>query len=295
MVLKAAVALVCAVAVLTSGYMLTGLIQTGHRNETVLVLGCSVKGERPSRMLRQRIEAATEYLEKNPDSKAVLSGGQGPDEKISEAECMRRELVRRGIAADRLYLEDRSTSTEENVAFSAKIIEQNGLNRHVTVVTSDFHCRRGMLLCQRAGLTASSTPAATDVYLLAPTGCGRCWRWSRPFCTFNTKKGFLLKGLAICDLQPDGYRGVCRSNQLADYMTDAKIGGRVTDFLENFVDDESQEIQCTVAAACAARQMVDLLGSRGADCELITFNDENESAGLFWAARFWGTMCAPRI
>lgn len=74
-VLKAAVALVCAVAVLTSGYMLTGLIQTGHRNETVLVLGCSVKGERPSRMLRQRIEAATEYLEKNPDSKAVLSGG----------------------------------------------------------------------------------------------------------------------------------------------------------------------------------------------------------------------------
>ncbi len=79
---------------------------------------------------------------------------------------MRRELVRRGIAADRLYLEDRSTSTEENVAFSAKIIEQNGLNRHVTVVTSDFHCRRGMLLCQRAGLTASSTPAATDVYLL---------------------------------------------------------------------------------------------------------------------------------
>ena len=67
------------------------LIQTGHRDETVLVLGCSVKGERPSRMLRQRIEAATEYLEKNPDSKAVLSGGQGPDEKISEAECMRRD------------------------------------------------------------------------------------------------------------------------------------------------------------------------------------------------------------
>lgn len=94
-VLKAAVALVCAVAVLTSGYMLTGLIQTGHRDETVLVLGCSVE-ERPSRMLRQRIEAATEYLEKNPDSKAVLSGGQGPDEKISEAECMRRELVHRG-------------------------------------------------------------------------------------------------------------------------------------------------------------------------------------------------------
>ena len=87
----------------------------------------------------------------------------------------------------------------------------------------------------------------------------------------------MLKGLAICDLQPDGYRGVCRSNQLADYMTDAKIGGRVTDFLENFVDDESQ---------------VDLLGSRGADCELITFNDEHESAGLLGGALLGYDVCA---
>ena len=102
----------------------------------------------------------------------------------------------------------------------------------------------------------------------------------------------MLKGLAICDLQPDGYRGVCRSNQLADYMTDAKIGGRVTDFLENFVDDESQEIRCTVAAACAARQRVDLLRSRGADCELITFNDEHESAGLLGGALLGYDVCA---
>ena len=105
----------------------------------------------------------------------------------------------------------------------------------------------------------------------------------------------MLKGLAICDLQPDGYRGVCRSNQLADYMTDAKIGGRVTDFLENFVDDESQEIRCTVAAACAARQMVDLLGSRGADCELITFNDEHEDLNdnvLFATEKTAQEVCA---
>ena len=132
----------------------------------VIVLGAGVNGETPSLSPRTRIDAAAAYLARHPDVPVILSGGQGQGEAITEAECMRRELVRRGIAADRLYLEDRSTSTEENVAFSAKIIEQNGLNRHVTVVTSDFHCRRGMLLCQRAGLTASSTPAATDVYLL---------------------------------------------------------------------------------------------------------------------------------
>lgn len=89
-VLKAAVALVCAVAVLTSGYMLTGLIQTGHRDETVLVLGCSVKGERPSRMLRQRIEAATEYLEKNPDRRLCSAA----------AKARMRRSARRSVCAE---------------------------------------------------------------------------------------------------------------------------------------------------------------------------------------------------
>lgn len=101
-----------------------------------------------------------------------------------------------------------------------------------------------------------------------------------------------MKGLAICDLRADGYRGVCRTNQLADFMTDAKIGDSVFSFLHTFVDDESQEMQCSIAAACAAKQVVDLLCSRGADCELITFNDEHESAGLLGGAFLGYDVCA---
>lgn len=89
-----------------------------------------------------------------------------------------------------------------------------------------------------------------------------------------------MKGIEICDLQPDGYRGICRNNQLADFMEDKQIGGKISAFLAAYVDDESQEIQCSIAAACEAGQMASLLTEQGAACELITFNDEHESAGL---------------
>lgn len=89
-----------------------------------------------------------------------------------------------------------------------------------------------------------------------------------------------MKGIGICDLRADGYRGICRTNQLADFMEHKLIGEKISSFLELYVDDETQEVECTVAATCAAGQIADLLTEQGADCEVITFNDEHESAGL---------------
>lgn len=165
---KAVLAVLCAVFIAVSiafCSMLAAQYHTPGKDETVIVLGCSVKGEHPSRMLRQRIEAAAAYLNENEGAVAVLSGGQGPDEIMSEAECMRRELVKRGIDESRLYLEDQSTNTQENVEFSSKIIAQNQLPKTVTVATSDFHEKRGAMLCRKYGLTPSATPAKTDFYL----------------------------------------------------------------------------------------------------------------------------------
>lgn len=165
---KAVLALFCAgsaVVCVVFGSMLLAQQNTPGRDETVIVLGCSVKGEHPSRMLRQRIEAAAAYLKANDGAVAVLSGGQGPDEIMTEAECMRRELVKRGIAENRLYLEEKSTNTKENIAFSAKIIRAHRLPEKVAVVTSDFHEKRGAMLCKENGLTPSAVPAKTDFYL----------------------------------------------------------------------------------------------------------------------------------
>ena len=137
--------------------------------DAVIVLGAGVNGETPSLILWSRITAAAAYLEGHPDVPVVLSGGQGPGENISEAACMRRELTARGVEEDRLLLEDRSTSTAENFAFSKEILEAHGIDTDtavIAVVTSDFHCFRAHLIARRAGLTVIDVPAEVDWLLL---------------------------------------------------------------------------------------------------------------------------------
>lgn len=140
---------------------------TPPTDATLIILGCSVNGETPSQMLRLRIDAAERFMKENPGSKAVLSGGQGPGEDITEALCMYRELTERGITVDRLYIEDRSTSTRENIDFSKEIILRENLNTNVAVVSNNFHLYRASLSVKDAGLEFYSVSAFTPYPLLA--------------------------------------------------------------------------------------------------------------------------------
>ena len=121
---------------------------TDAHPDAIIVLGAGVNGETPSLTLRTRIDAAAAYLEEHPDVPVVLSGGQGPGEAITEAECMRRALVRRGVDESRLYPEERSTSTQENLRYSRAILEELGVDpaQRVAIVTSDFHLCRARLM-----------------------------------------------------------------------------------------------------------------------------------------------------
>lgn len=91
--------------------------------EYVIVLGAQVRGEVPTLVLGARIRAAAEYLKEHPQAVAVASGGKGTGETISEAEAIRRGLVRLGISEERILLEEHSTSTTENLRFSAEVIQ----------------------------------------------------------------------------------------------------------------------------------------------------------------------------
>ena len=86
-----------------------------ENGEYVIVLGAQVRGEVPTLVLSARIRAAAEYLKEHPQAIAVASGGKGSGESISEAEAIHRGLVRLGIAEERILLEDKSTSTAENL------------------------------------------------------------------------------------------------------------------------------------------------------------------------------------
>ena len=131
---------------------------------TVIVLGCKVNGTAPSKYLYDRCRKAYDYLENNPNAVAVLSGGQGPDEGISEAECMKNVLVELGIDENRLYQEDKSTNTRENLEFSLDVIEKNSLSRDVLIVTNEFHEYRAKLICDRLGLNFHSSCSNSSLY-----------------------------------------------------------------------------------------------------------------------------------
>lgn len=128
----------------------------------VIVLGCQVEGDKPGIFLTGRINKAYEYLTENPDSRAILSGGQGPDEDISEGQCMFNELTARGIDPSRLTVEDFSTSTVENFRNSVTGLRDSGAEiDEITVITNDFHEYRACRIAERNGLKAYSFPSKT--------------------------------------------------------------------------------------------------------------------------------------
>lgn len=139
--------------------------ETDHES-TVVVLGCRVREDGPSLMLKERINAAYEFLCENPESKCILSGGKGSDEPISEADCMYDYLVRMGIEPKRLIKESRSTSTRENLTYSKEIIDELGLSKSITLITNNFHQLRATLLADELDLNVYNYSAKTGIILL---------------------------------------------------------------------------------------------------------------------------------
>ena len=134
--------------------------------DAIIVLGARVDENGPSGSLRQRINAARVYLEENPDTVCIASGGQGEDEPMSEAECIRDHLVAGGIDADRILLEDRSTSTEENMRYSLPMLRSPETDvESVGIVTNDFHVFRALCLARKnGGFTFYGVPARSTVF-----------------------------------------------------------------------------------------------------------------------------------
>ena len=137
-------------------------------HQYIVVLGARVNGTQPSISLADRIVAAYYYMNDNPEVIAVLSGGQGPDEDISEAKCMYQALTALGIAPERLRLEDKSTSTWENLTYSLDLIEEEtgSQPQAIGLVSSDYHLFRAGLLAQKCGVTANGISASTSLFTI---------------------------------------------------------------------------------------------------------------------------------
>lgn len=132
-----------------------GLILSGFNEQApegldyIIVLGTQVLESGPNKDLQFRLDTAGKYLKQNPDTIAIVSGGQGMNEPISEAQAMYEYLVEYGIDLKRIKKEAQSTSTVENFQFSYKLIENP--KNSVGIVTSNFHVFRSMKLAKAQG------------------------------------------------------------------------------------------------------------------------------------------------
>ena len=121
----------------------------------LLVLGTTVNGTEPSIMLGERIEAAYHYLAAHPDVICIPTGGKNPDADITEAQCIANKLVALGIDESRIWLEEKATTTLENLRYSQKLIrEKTGHTpEKIGFLTSDFHVMRARLMAKRLGIS----------------------------------------------------------------------------------------------------------------------------------------------
>lgn len=130
----------------------------------MVVLGAKVRNDGPSISLWDRIYEARDYMTAHPDVIAIVSGGQGEDETITEAQCMFDELVKLGISPDRILKEDRATSTDENMRFSMDLIEQITGTRptKLAILSSEYHLFRASLMAKKLGIDFVGVPARTS-------------------------------------------------------------------------------------------------------------------------------------
>lgn len=155
------VGLVIAVSVfvITEGMIISAMTAKPEAGlDYVITLGAAVRNGVPTTPLMLRIEKTAEYLIENPDTKVIASGGQGVNESMSEAESIKENLIALGIDESRIICESRSTSTEENIAFSFDLIPEGA---SVGVVTNSFHVYRAVRIAELQGCEVSSVPART--------------------------------------------------------------------------------------------------------------------------------------
>ena len=136
-----------------------------YSEDVVIVLGAGIHGEQVSRPLARRLDAAVDYWRENPAAYIVVTGGLGNRAVITEAEAMARYLTARGVPEGRIFLEDQSTSTYENLLFAKEILDEHFPEGfRAVVITNDFHIYRAVRTARAVGLDVGRVGAYTDWY-----------------------------------------------------------------------------------------------------------------------------------
>lgn len=139
--------------------------------DTMIVLGAKVNKDGVSKTLKQRLDKAIEYYNENKHVNIIVSGGKGKDEVMSEAWAMKNYLVKNGVNKNNIILENKATTTLENIMFSKEIMEDLKLENKALIVTSDYHLFRGRFIAsilgvENEGLCSISSLSSRVYYMI---------------------------------------------------------------------------------------------------------------------------------
>lgn len=173
--LRALIALLCAAALIFAA--LLGAVLHGSYDhiqgqpQVMVILGCQVKSWGPSILLRDRLDTALDYWQEHPDVAIVVSGGQGPDEHISEAQAMYDYLTEYGVDPAQILIEDQSHNTVQNLICTMALLEREGYDRdtEIVVVSNGFHLTRVRMLWGRLFGTTDALSTLTAPSSHAPS------------------------------------------------------------------------------------------------------------------------------
>lgn len=148
-------------------YSLSAILNLIHlkknRNaDYIVVLGAGILGTKVTPLLAARIDRGIELLSRNPNAVLLMSGGKGPGEDIPESEAMAAYAQDHGVNADRILIEDRSISTEENLRFSKELMEKE--KPRIVIVTTAYHVFRALILAKQQGIKCVGFGAKTKWY-----------------------------------------------------------------------------------------------------------------------------------
>ncbi|MEM8863434.1 MAG: YdcF family protein [Chloroflexota bacterium] len=155
----------CLIGVVTPAALMWRIVNFAEQDQTqqadaAIVLGAGVFRGRPSPVLRSRIDHAVQLYEAGTVDRIVFTGGIGRNGTLSEAEVSANYAIARGVDPNDVLLEDKSTSTIENLRFAQEIGEAAGLNDYL-IVSTPYHMLRATWIARDIEMTAASSPTRT--------------------------------------------------------------------------------------------------------------------------------------
>lgn len=140
------------------------IFSSPKKSDVIIILGCRVNGDIPSNFLMDRTMEGAKLYKEGYAKSIIVSGGQGNKEDISEAECMKRILIKEGIPENKIILEDNSRNTNQNLKYSFNIMKKEGFKSAI-LVSNRFHLGRIKMLAKRYKIDSSFSGTFNTKYI----------------------------------------------------------------------------------------------------------------------------------